>query len=77
VPGGSAADVLGAVTGIESKPSSMAPACPAPCRRTGCLQLRTLKARAAARGQESASWPAVPALRASGWAAIVLRQRKG
>jgi hypothetical protein len=33
VPGGSVADVLGAVTGIESKLSSMAATCPAPCRK--------------------------------------------
>lgn len=77
VPGGSVAYVPGAVTGSNPKPSSTAPACPAPCCRTGCLQLRTSRALPQPGGQKSASWPTVLTLTALDWPAIILRQRKG
>jgi hypothetical protein len=48
--------------GSNPKPSSIAPACPAPRRRTGLPSAPHIKARAAARGRKSASWPAVPTL---------------
>jgi hypothetical protein len=68
VPGGSVAYVPGAVSGIESEAVIDGISLPsAPC----------IQARAAARGQKSASWPAVPALTVLDWPAIIRRQRKG
>ena len=77
VPGGSVAYVLGAVTGIESKAvidgTSLSGAM---SQDRFAFSSAHQGARAAARGQKSASWPCRP-LRALGWPAIIRRQRKG
>jgi hypothetical protein len=77
VPGSSVAYMLGAVTVIESEAvidgTSLSGAMP----QDRFASAPHIKARAAARGQKSASWPAVPTLRALDWPAIILRQRKG
>src|SRR5947207_3137991 len=76
VPGGSVADVLGAVTGIEST------AVIDGASLSGAMspdRFAFSSARQGARrsqGQKSASWPAVPALGALGWLAIIFRQRR-
>ena len=77
VPGSSVAYMLGAVTGIESEAVIDGTSLSGACRRTGLPSAPHIKARAAARGQKSASWSAVPTLRALDWPAIILRQRKG
>lgn len=76
MPGSSVAYMLGAVTGIESEAvidgTSLSGAM-SPDR----FAVSSARQGAAARGQKSASWPAVPTLRALGWPAVILRQRKG
>jgi hypothetical protein len=77
VPGGSVGCVPGAVTGIESK------AVIDGTSRSGAMSQNRSAFTSAhqgarrSQGQKSASCPAVQALRASGWPAIILRQRKG
>jgi hypothetical protein len=77
VPGGSVADAPGAVTGIESN------AVIDGTSLSGAMSQDRLAFSSAhhgarrSQGQKSARWPAVPALRALDWPAIILRQRKG
>jgi hypothetical protein len=77
VPGGLVADVLGAVTGIESKAVIDGPSLSGAVSQDRLAFSSAHQGARRSQGQESASGPAVPALRAPGWPAIILRQRKG
>jgi hypothetical protein len=75
VPGGSVAYVPGAVTGIESRAvidgTGLSGALPQDRSAVSSAQQGARRSQ----GRKSASWPAVPALRALGWPAVILRQR--
>jgi hypothetical protein len=76
VPGGSVAYVLGAVAGIESKAvidgTSLSGA-----MSQDRFAFSSAHQGAPQPGAEIRELPAVPALRALGWPAIILRQRNG
>jgi len=77
VPGGSVAYVLGAVTGIESRAVIDGTGLSGAMSQGRFAFSSAHQGARRSQGQKSASWPAVPALRALGWPAIVLRRRKG
>jgi hypothetical protein len=77
VPGGSVADVPGAVSGIESEAVIDGTSLSGAMSQDRSAFSSAHQSARRSQGQKSASWPAVPALRASGWPAIILRQRKG
>ena len=77
MPGGSVAYVLGAVTGIESKAVIDGTSLSGAMSQDRFAFSSAHQSARRSQGQKSASWPAVPALRASGWPAIILRRRKG
>ena len=77
VPGGLVAYVPGAVTGIESKAVIDGTSLSGAMSQDRSAFSSAHHGARQPGGQKSASWPAVSALRASGWPAIILRQRKG
>jgi hypothetical protein len=77
VPGGLVADVLGAVTGIGSKAVIDGTSLSGAMSQDRFAFSSAHQGARRSQGQKSASWPAVPALRALDWPAIVLRRRKG
>ena len=74
--GGSVADVFGAVTGIESKAVIDGTSLSGARSQDRFAFSPAHQGARRSQGQKSASWPAVPTLRALDWPAIILRQRK-
>jgi hypothetical protein len=66
VPGGSVADVLGAVTGIESKAVIDGTGLSGAMSRDRFAFSSARQGARCSQGQKSTSWPAVPAVRAAG-----------
>ena len=77
MPGGSVAYVLGAVTGIESKAVIDGTSLSGAMSQDRFAFSSAHQGARPSQGQKSASWPAVPTLRALDWPAIILRQRRG
>jgi hypothetical protein len=77
VPGGSVVYVPGAVTGIESKAVIDGTSLSGAMSQDRFALRSGHQGARRSQGQKSASRPAVPALRALGWPAIILRQGKG
>jgi hypothetical protein len=74
VPGGSVADVLGAVAGIESTAVIDGASLSGAMSQDRFAFSSAQQGARRSQGQKSASWVAVPALGALDWLAIILRQ---